>query len=102
MWKLLVQFLKAGAGKKRKVVPPKYAKLFQQVKHEYAQRCPKPEKGSWKLKVHLTAKNITMRIFLTNLWLVYRRMHNLPITTPYQAQLEGKHKIYTPEELLDD
>jgi hypothetical protein len=103
MWKILMQFLKTAPGKRRRNVRvPKYAQLFQQVKREYAQRCPKPEKGSWKLKVHLTAKNITMRIFLTNLWLVYRRMHNLPVTSPYPAQLQGQHKIYTPEELLDE
>jgi hypothetical protein len=98
MWKILMQMLKvAGKGN-----PPKYALLFEQVKKEYAQRCPVPEKGSWKLKVHLTAKNIVMRIFLTNLWIMYRRMNGLPVAPPYPALLEGKHKIYTPEELLDE
>jgi len=97
MWKILTQFLKTGARTKCK-----YAELFEQVKQEYAQRCPKPEKGSWKMKVHLTAKNIVMRIFLTNLWLTYRRMHGLPVTEPYAAKLEGQHKIYKPEELLDE
>jgi len=97
MWKLLMQFLKTGAKTRCK-----YAELFNQVKAEYAQRCPKPEKGSWKLKVHLTAKNIVMRIFLTNLWITYRRLNGLPLTPPYPALLGQKHKIYTPEELLDE
>jgi hypothetical protein len=96
MWKILRQILMTSAKK-----PSKYAQLYEKVKAEYAKRCPKPEKGSLKLKIHLTAKNITMRIFMTNLWITYRRMKGLPITTPYPAKLGEKHKIYTPEELLD-
>jgi len=97
MWKILMQFLKAGAKTRCK-----YAELFNQVKQEYAQRCPKPEKGSWKLKVHLTSKNIVMRIFLTNLWITYRQINGLPLTSPYPAKLGEQHKIYKPEELLDE
>jgi len=96
MWKLLRQILMAGARG-----PCKYAQLYEEAKAEYAKRCSEPEKGSKKLKVHYTAKNITMRVFMTNLWIVYRRMRNLPITAPYVSKLGEKHKIYTPEELLD-
>jgi hypothetical protein len=95
-WKILRQILMTSAKK-----PSKYAQLYENAKTEYAKRCKKPEKGSLKLKIHFTAKNITMRIFMTNLWITYRRLKDLPITTPYPAKLGEKHKIYTPEELLD-
>lgn len=85
MWKLFRQLLMAKG---------EWAKIARQVKEEYAKRCPDPEKGSKKLKVHLTTKNIVMRRFLTNLWIVWRRMNGLPITEPYPAKLG--HTITPP------
>lgn len=78
MWKLFRQLMMANG---------EWAKIARQVKAEYAKRCPEPAKGSKKLKVHLTTKNIVARRFLTNLWVVWRRMHGLPVTEPYPAKL---------------
>jgi len=87
MWKILRQLLMAGG---------EWARIYAKDKYDYAQRCPEPEKGSKKLKVHLTAKNIVMRKFMTNLWLVYRWMHGLPTTDPYPVKLGLQHNILQP------
>ncbi|HDH44770.1 MAG TPA: hypothetical protein ENG66_05200, partial [Thermococcus sp.] len=81
MYKLFLQLLKARGA---------YYQLYLQEKKRYEKRCPEPEKGSKKLKVHLTVKNIVMRRFLLNLWKVYRRLNNLPITQPYPG-LKGHY-----------
>ncbi|MEM2566933.1 MAG: hypothetical protein QXH20_00455 [Candidatus Bathyarchaeia archaeon] len=85
MWKLFRQLMMANG---------EWAKIARQVKTEYAKRCPNPEKGSRKLKIHLTTKNIIARRFLTNLWLIWRKMHGLPTTQPYPAKLG--HTIQPP------
>lgn len=85
MWKILTQLLLAQGA---------WSKIFNEDKSEYAKRCPQPEKGSLKMKIHLTAKNIIMRKFMTNLWLVYRWMNNLPTTEPYPSKLG--HTITKP------
>jgi hypothetical protein len=95
-WKVMKQILMAGARS-----PSRYAELYRQNRGEYATRCPRPDRGSLKLKVHLTAVKMTMRIFMTNFWLTYRRMRGLPVTEPYPSKLGEGHRIYTPEELLD-
>lgn len=87
MWKILRQLMMAQG---------EWAKIFAQDKKEYAERCPDPEKGSKKLKIHLTAKNITMRKFMTNLWLVFRWQNKLPTTTPFVSKLGPQHTILQP------
>jgi len=76
MFKILTQLMKAKGH---------YYSIYLRKKREYNERCPEPEKGTKKLKVHLTAKNMTMRIFLTNYWKVFRKINNLPITDPYPS-----------------
>ena len=85
MFKILTQLMKAKG---------QYYATYLRKKREYDERCPEPEKGTKKLKVHLTAKNMTMRIFLTNYWKVFRKLNNLPITDPYPG-LMG-HDIEPP------
>lgn len=87
MWKILRQLMMAQG---------EWAKIFAQDKKDYAERCPDPDKGSKKLKIHLTAKNITMRKFMTNLWLVFRWQNKLPTTTPFVSKLGPQHTILQP------
>lgn len=87
MYKIFMQLLKAKG---------EWYNIYLRDKEEYAKRCPKTDKGSLKLKVHLTAKNIVMRKFMTNLWLVYRWMHGLPTTEPYPVKLGLQHEILRP------
>jgi len=94
-WKIMRQLLMLDA----RGVPIKYAELFRKEKAEYDKRCPQPEKGSRKLKVHRTTVKIVMRIFMTNLWVTYRRQKGLPVTEPYPSKLG--HEMLTPESLLD-
>jgi hypothetical protein len=94
-WKIMRQLLMLEA----RGVPSKYAELFHKEKAEYDKRCPQPEKGSRKLKVHRTTVKIVMRIFMTNLWITYRRMKGLSLTAPYPSKLG--HEMLTPESLLD-
>jgi hypothetical protein len=96
-WKLMRQMLMMRA----RGFPCRYADQYEVVKAEYASRCPKPERGSWKLKVHYTAMRIVMRMFMTNFWLAYRSLHSLPVTVPYAARLGGEHKILKPEDFFD-
>lgn len=60
-----------------------WAFIARAEKAAYAKRCPLQTHGTKKLAVDRTTKNIVMRRFMTNLWLVYRHMNNLPITEPY-------------------
>lgn len=87
MWKIFRQFVMSRSG-------GEWTRIYKVDKKAYAERCPEPEKGSKKLKVYFTTKNIVMRKFLTNLWLVYRWQHNLPTTEPYPAKLG--HTILKP------
>jgi flagellar motor protein MotB len=85
MWKVFTQLLMARG---------EYANIYDEMKASYEKRCPEPDKGTKKLKVHLTTKNIVMRIFMRNLWLVYRHLNNLPKSEPHPAT-KG-HKIIQP------
>lgn len=90
MFKIFTQFLKAKRGE--------WSRIFAQDKAEYDKRCPagKPERGTRKLKVHLTSKNIVMRKFMTNLWLVYRWQNGLSTTEPFAAKIGPQHSILQP------
>jgi len=70
-----------------------WSKIYERERETYEKRCPEPEKGSRKLKVFLTAKNIVMRRFVTNMWLVYRWMNGLPTTRPYAFEKMGHPEV---------
>jgi len=77
-------------------------RIFVEDKEDYARRCPTPDKGTLKLKVLRTTKNIVMRKFITNLWLVYRWQNGMSTQTPYvtrmieQGTIGPKHTILQP------
>lgn len=85
MWKILRQLLMAKGH---------WSEIYDTKKAGYAKRCPEPEKGTKKLKVHLTTKNIVMRQFMTNLWLVYRHLNKLPKSRPYPTVIG--HEVEPP------
>lgn len=78
MYKIFTQLLLAQG---------EWYKIFAKDKEDYAKRCPTPNKGTLKLKIHRTAKNIVMRKFMTSLWLVYRWQSQMSTETPYIARM---------------
>jgi len=86
MWKVFTQLLMAQG---------RWAEIYRIEKEDYARRCPEPDRGTKKLKVHLTSKNIVMRRFLTNFWLIFRKRKGLPITEPYPGAMLG-HAVEGP------
>jgi len=85
MWKILKQLMMARGY---------WFEIYKQKKADYGKRCPEPEKGTKKLKVHLTTKNIVMRMFMTNLWLVYRHLNKMPKSRPYPTLIG--HEVEPP------
>lgn len=60
-----------------------YYRLYKVFKRGYEERCPEPDKGTKKLKVHLGVKNMVMRVFMYNLFVMYKHFNNLPVEKPY-------------------
>jgi len=96
MWKIAASFEKQKAEKSR------YRRIYDEKKQYYLRRedLRKPienkEKGA-KLHVRLMAMRYTVKRFLADLWLVWRRMEGLPITKPYATAVLGHDGFETPE-----
>jgi len=87
---------------KQKAEKSRYRRIYDEKKQYYLRRedLRKPienkEKGA-KLHVRLMAMRYTVKRFLADLWLVWRRMEGLPITKPYATAVLGHDGFETPE-----
>lgn len=100
-YKIGVQFVKQG---------DLYRKLYDQFKLEYSLRDDlKKETESKKGKVtkngtskgtahiHAMAQRKTVKVFLSHLWAVWRKLEGLPVTKPYVMDRMGHSKYIEPQ-----
>jgi len=82
MWKIASSFEKQKATKSR------YRRIYDEKKRYYLNRpdlheaIEKKKKGA-KLHVRLMAMRFTVKRFLADTWIVWRKMEGLPVTKPY-------------------
>jgi len=80
-WKIAKNFVRRGKS---------YRKFYDKVKKEYKEKYPE------KTKIHI--ENMTLRkvvkLFLAHLWVVWRQLENLKISSPYPV--EKLKKKYIP------
>jgi hypothetical protein len=94
MWKIASSFEKQNPEKSR------YRRLYEEKKQYYLNRedlrkaIEHGEKGA-KLHVRLMAMRYTVKRFLADLWVEWRRLERLPITKPYVQTVKG-HTDYEP------
>jgi len=94
MWKIASSFEKQNPEKSR------YRRLYEEKKQYYLNRedlrkaIEHGEKGA-KLHVRLMAMRYTVKRFLADLWIEWRRLEQLPITKPYVQTVKG-HTDYEP------
>lgn len=65
-----------------------YKRIYDSAKQEYMER------GLARNHAHLSAIRKMIKLFLSHLWIVWRKMEKLPVTEPYY-----KGKVILPEEM---
>lgn len=72
---------------------PVYRKIYDDEKRKEQARTDENKPKS-KMHIHLRAKRVMAKIFLSHLWQEWRRLEKLPVTEPYSlAILKHEHKI---------
>jgi len=99
MWKVAASFEKQKPEKSR------YRRLYEEKKRYYLSKredlkkaIEKGEKGA-KLHVRLLAMRFTVKRFLADLWVQWRKLEGLPITKPYAHTVLGheEYEEWTPD-----
>jgi len=68
-------------------------KLYDSFKEQTKQKHPDWTKGH----IHNYARKKVVKIFISSVWEVWRKMNNLPVTKPYPIEFLGHKDIITPE-----
>lgn len=85
-WKIGKSFVRVGGF---------YRDLYLKFKDEYLQREDLRRGKGWRGHVDAMARRKTVKLFLQHLWVLWRQMEGLPITSPYVIDKLG-HKNYIP------
>ena len=100
MWKIAASFEKQNAAR------CKYRRIYDEKKSYYASRPDLKEAVDKKVKgarqhIRLMAMRYTVKRFLADLWLVWRKMEGLPVTKPYAIDILG-HSGFEPPNQGDE
>jgi hypothetical protein len=67
-----------------------YTKIYEKAKARY-----EVDRPDWvKIRRHHAAMRKMIKVFLSHLWVVWRRMEDLPISEPYILAQDNKHTHY--------
>lgn len=96
MWKIASSFEKQNAKTSR------YRRIYTEKKNEYLnredlQKAIKQKVKGAKLHVRLMAMRYTEKRFLADLWIVWRKLENLPVTEPYSIVVQGHTGFVEPK-----
>lgn len=102
-WKIASQFVRQGDY---------YRKIYDEAKKKIKEKFPnqvdtgkKKKDGSPLIKytdghIHAMAMRKTVQVFLTDLWIKWRKLEGLPIMKPYAIDILGHSGYKDPEEYL--
>lgn len=70
-----------------------YRDIYDKAREEYESR------EDWtKLHKHNAAMRKMIKVWLSHLWLVWRKLEGLPVSDPWIVAENNHHRLYTPEE----